>query len=373
MDVALNQEIQTREKALQMLEWQMPTAFQQADSVDLVTMQSALSIDQQAVVYYIANDEIMAFVISKTGAKVVRTLCQTTELLTAQRDLRFQLGRFQMGSDYSERHAARLHRGIDAGLSKLYELLVAPLVNYITAPRIQIIPFGITHLVPFHALRDEQGYLVEKFEFSYSPSATIAATYQAQQIDNDKFSSFAGLAIDDELIPEARAEIELVSQHFSTAWSYLDERANRANLRKAAAQADILHIATHGLYRADNPFFSSLKLADGWIDVREIYRLPLAARLVVLSACESGAGHIQAGDEIIGLARGFLGAGAQTLVVSMWSVHDATAAQQMDTFYTILQQRGPYVRPAAALRQSQLEAIKAGNHPYYWAPFVVLG
>ena len=92
----------------------------------------------------------------------------------------------------------------------------------------------------------------------------------------------------------------------------------------------MLHIATHGLFRPDNPFFSALKLADGWIDVRQIYRLPLQARLVVLSACESGAVQIQGSDEVIGLARGFLGAGAETLVTSLWNVHDASAAALMD-------------------------------------------
>src|SRR5690606_38063833 len=106
------------------------------------------------------------------------------------------------------------------------------------------------------------------------------------------YRSWAGLALTDPAIPQAQREVALIARYFSQSWQYLDDAADETGLRKAAAQADILHVATHGLFRPDNPFFSSLKLADGWIDVRALYRLPLAARLVVLSACESGSGKI---------------------------------------------------------------------------------
>ena len=115
--------------------------------------------------------------------------------------------------------------------------------------------------------------------------------------------SLAGLAITDPSIPHARREVQTAATHFAQSQLFLDADAGRAGLRQAAAQADVLHIATHGLFRPDNPFFSALKLADGWLDVREIYRLPLSAGLVVLSACESGAGQVRGGDEVIGLAR----------------------------------------------------------------------
>ena len=133
----------------------------------------------------------------------------------------------------------------------------------------------------------------------------------------------------------------------------------------------MLHFATHGLFRPDNPFFSALKLADGWVDVREIYRLPLRARLVVLSACESGAVQVQGADETIGLVRGFLAAGAQSLVVSLWNVHDASAAQIMADFYReLMRQR---LTPAAALRAAQRRAIRQDRHPYFWAPYTAIG
>jgi len=137
---------------------------------------------------------------------------------------------------------------------------------------------------------------------------------------------------------------------------------------------DVLHLATHGLFRPDNPFFSVLKLADGWVDVRTLYQLRLAARLVVLSACESGAGQVRGGDEVIGLARGFLAAGAQTLLVSLWNVHDATSAWLMDHFYRALVTPSARGESAAdALRAAQCAAIRTGQHPYFWASFLVIG
>lgn len=378
MDVALTQQIQACEDELQKLEWQISPTLQQADPVALDSLQEILAADQQAIAYYIANDEVMAFVASATEVEFVRKICTKNELLSALRDFRFQLGRFQVGQQYVERHTKRLQRGIDDCLHKLYNLLLNPLAQYLTAQRLLIIPFGAAHLVPFHALRNDTGYLVEHFECSYAPSASIAVACQENASSSRSFSSVAAFGITDELIPQARLEVESITKYFEKAELYLDEHANRQNLNRTSSEVDVLHIATHGLYRSDNPFFSSLKLADGWIDVREIYRLPLRARLVVLSACESGSGYVQDGDEVIGLARGFLGAGAHSLIVSMWNLHDETAAQQMSRFYDALMNddlmnKDECIKPVSALRKAQLDAIAQGQHPYYWAPFAVIG
>jgi CHAT domain-containing protein len=259
-------------------------------------------------------------------------------------------------------------------------MAVAPLRPLLTAERLLIVSAGALHSVPLHALWDGERHLLEAYEIAVAPSASIAVIAGeardrqagAQRPAHDL--TWAGLALADEAIPAARSEVELASRFFDgRARLYLDKDASLAGLH-AAAQADILHVATHGLFRSDNPFFSVLKLADGWIDVRQLYRLPLAARLVVLSACESGAGQLRAGDEVIGLARGFLAAGAPSLVASIWHVHDASAARLMERFYAALTAEGPEpVRPAAALRTAQRAAIAEGQHPYFWAPFYIVG
>jgi CHAT domain-containing protein len=106
------------------------------------------------------------------------------------------------------------------------------------------------------------------------------------------------------------------------------------------------------------------------VTVRDICAQKLAARLVTLSACETGLNKIYAGDEILGLARGFLSAGADSLILSLWTVNDEATARLMKDFYTNLQ-RGRSV--AASLRTAQINFIKNDSHPYFWSPFTVIG
>jgi CHAT domain-containing protein len=369
----IGEAIRQREAVLQQLNWRGNIHLPEAQPVDLAALQQALPDDQQAIVYFIAGAEVMAFVISREQVHVFRHLCSVVDLVQAKAEWRFQLGRAEMDNDYVNRHAERFERGWRNALAQIYNLLLAPLMERLTAPRLLLIPYGSLHLLPLHALWDGHHFLLEHFECAYAPSASVAVRLLGRQTPREPYRSWAGLAVTDPAIPAARAEVEAAARHFSQAWLYLDEAANQAALAAASQQGDILHLATHGLFRPDNPFFSVLKLADGWVDVRSIYRLPLAARLVVLSACESGAGEVRSGDEVIGLARGFLALGAESLLVSLWNVHDASSANLMKRFYGHLVNNGHSVRPAAALRAAQLAMIGDNPHPYYWAPFLMIG
>jgi tetratricopeptide (TPR) repeat protein len=360
------------EAALDQLAWQLGGALPEAQPVDLATLQAALPADQQVVLYYIAGTEVMAFVVDRVQARVVRSLCSSTTLEEALGEWRFQLGRAEMGAEYLLRHAARFEQGWRGALFHLHQLLIAPLAALLTSQRLLIIPYGPLHLLPFHALWDGRHFLLARFECSYAPSASLAVR-ALTSTPPAPYGSWAGLALTDPAIPAARSEVEAAARRFARSWLYVDEQADYAGLQLAASQAEVLHLATHGLFRADNPFFSVLKLADGWVDVRKLYRLPLAARLVVLSACESGAGQVRGGDEVIGLARGFLASGAQSLLVSLWNVHDASSAELMARFYDHLIANLTGQRPAAALRAAQLEQLQQTVHPYFWAPFLAIG
>jgi CHAT domain-containing protein len=116
--------------------------------------------------------------------------------------------------------------------------------------------------------------------------------------------------------------------------------------------------------------FSSLKLGDNWLNLFDIFNLQLGAELTTLSACETGMSAVWEGDELLGLARGFLYAGTPSLVVSLWTVNDRSTAQLMRRFYQDLQ-RG--LSKARALRDAMVEVKAAFPHPYYWAPFVLMG
>jgi CHAT domain-containing protein len=146
--------------------------------------------------------------------------------------------------------------------------------------------------------------------------------------------------------------------------------ATEEAFRTHAPNADLIHLASHAVFREDNPLFSRIRLADGWLAVYDLFGLRLRASLVTLSACETGVSRVLSGDEVVGLSRGFFQAGTSSVVVSLWSVDDDSTASLMQRFYTLL--RAGMV-PAAAMRAAQVELRRSRPHPYYWAPFLVVG
>lgn len=368
----LDREIARREALLQELEAGAAAPLAGAAPADLAALQRVLAADEQVVVYFTAQDELMAFVVGPNDVQLFRHLCSAADAGAAVAELRRQVDRAELGAAYLSRRGERLAQALRRAAQELHALLWAPLEAAAVAPRLLIVPHAALHHLPFHLLQGDGPALLERHELRYAPSASVAVhcRRQAGGSSGSSYRSLAALALDDSTIPQAMAEVAAAAAHFRRTRLYQGAQAGRDALRRAAAEGDVLHIATHGLFRSDNPFFSSLKLADGWVDVRALYGLPLAARLVVLSACESGAGDVRGGDEVVGVARGFLGAGAPALVVSLWNVHDASAAQLMDRFYAAL---ADGAGPAAALRTAQLAAAAQGQHPYFWAPYYTIG
>ena len=147
-------------------------------------------------------------------------------------------------------------------------------------------------------------------------------------------------------------------------------------------QYRIVHFATHGLINSEHPELSGLVLSlvdengksqDGFLRMSEIFNLRLPAELVVLSACQTALGKEIKGEGLVGLTRGFMYAGAERVVASLWQVDDQATAQLMRFFY-----RGMFkenLRPAAALRAAQIEMSRSSrwSEPYYWAGFVMQG
>jgi CHAT domain-containing protein len=230
------------------------------------------------------------------------------------------------------------------------------------------VPHGLLHQVPFHALFDGERYLLERFEISYAPSARVYSLCH-QQAPRRSGKALV-MSVSDPLIPSVTEEARAVARHLPGAEVLSDGQATTRALRSASPGCHVLHLACHGLFRSDNPMFSSLKLHDGWLTAADVMQLELAGTLVTLSACESGRNEVFAGDELIGLTRAFLGAGAATLVVSLWLVQDEATARLMEKYYERLREG---VGPTQALRAAQL-AIKGEHpHPYFWAPFILVG
>jgi CHAT domain-containing protein len=155
--------------------------------------------------------------------------------------------------------------------------------------------------------------------------------------------------------------------------------AKESVLKRDAGSFDVIHLATHGILDERAPLFSALVLAaspedgeDGLLEAREIADLTLRARLVVLSACDTGRGRFRDGEGVIGMAWALLAAGARTTVVSDWKADSRATADLMIAFHRhVLEGRNV----SSALRMAKVDLRKEAHyaHPYYWAPFVVIG
>ena len=163
-----------------------------------------------------------------------------------------------------------------------------------------------------------------------------------------------------------------MARQFEEAQILSSDRAYRqlSDLPAQPLSWDVIHMACHGVFRRDNPSYSFLDLGNMRITAKDMRSLHLNASLVTLSACYSGTNAIAAGDEVLGMARGVLSAGAHALLVSLWRADDACTTRLMLSFYDHLK-RG--CRKAEALRRAQGEVRKHWPHPYYWAPFILIG
>lgn len=357
------------------------SASQDPFSVALPTeaVEERLPADITMLSYHVIGGAFVAFVSARGEIRTVRDLgtVETTENLL--RGLEMQWDRFRAGPNFVNRHMPLLERSTRRILTALYDDLMRPvrdLIDEVGGPaatageprKLVVVPHGLLHNVPFHALFDGERYMLEDFEISYAPSATVYALCQKRKPRETKRSLVMGVA--DPSIPAVAEEARAVAATLTGAELLINEDATTERLREAAKESSPVHLACHGLFRTDNPMFSSLKLHDGWLTAADVMGLNLDGALVTLSACESGRSEVFAGDESIGLTRAFLGAGAATLTVSLWLVQDETTVRLMRSWYEKI---GSGSEPAAALRDAQLQIKEDFPHPYYWAPFIQIG
>ena len=172
----------------------------------------------------------------------------------------------------------------------------------------------------------------------------------------------------------AEREARYIGERYPSATVLVRSEATKARVVQAGARAGILHFATHGELNEKSPLDSALLLApadgnDGHLAVRDLFGLELHARLVVLSACETGLGTLSRGDELVGLQRAFLYAGTPAVVTTLWKVDDRASYELVRVFYERLGS-APAVE---ALRQAQLAALPTFPHPFQWAAFTLTG
>jgi CHAT domain-containing protein len=258
-------------------------------------------------------------------------------------------------------------KSVQGHLASLYQELIAPIADLLQAKHLVFAPHGMLHHVPFHALFEGEAYLIDKFCVSYAPSASVYPRHEkAANISGESLI----LGIADAQAPLILEEVEALRGLLPNAKLFVGDAASEAVLRSHGPSSRIIHIATHGYFRQDNPMFSSIRLGDSYLSLYDLYHFKLPAELVVLSGCATGRSTVAPGDELMGLVRGLFQAGAQSLMLSLWDVHDASTRDFMIAFYSRLAQG--QTKPVA-VQGAMLELRQTHPHPYYWAPFALIG
>jgi CHAT domain-containing protein len=336
-------------------------------SVSIEEVRSALPDETILIEYFCVQDRVLACVLTRDGLQVFPVTLQSRIQKILQL-LQFQLSKFRLDPQYVSMFQDSLLESTQAHLKNLYQELLEPLQKSLNAAHLVFVPHGLLHYVPMHALHDGENYLIDRFSVSYAPSASIYAMCQSQQANASGGSLIMGIA--DAQAPSILDEVAALKNILPEARLFIGENATQAALEEHGPKSRIVHIATHGYFRQDNPMFSSIRLGDSYLSLYDLYHLKLPAELVVLSGCATGLNVIKPGDEQIGLVRGLLQAGAQSMILSLWDVHDASTKEFMIAFYSGLQ-RGQ-AKPVA-LRNAMLKLRDKCPHPYYWAPFLLIG
>ena len=274
------------------------------------------------------------------------------------------------GPEYVQQFHEQLLNATNAHLQELHQQLIAPLAASLSSARHLIFaPHDFLHHLPFHALLDETGQtLGDRFTISYTPSASVY--YLCSTKPATPYGPSLVLGIPDAAAPQIEQEVRAVAAVLPDSETFLGGAATAQVLREKGAGSRFVHIATHGCFRRDNPMFSSISLGDSHLSLFDLYQLDLPCELVTLSGCGTGLNMVVGGDELLGLVRGLLYAGARGVLVTLWDVNDESTAEFMKVFY----------QPCALMETRRLRCSrrwrKSGRryaHPYYWAPFLLVG
>ena len=273
-------------------------------------------------------------------------------------------------------------------LRRLYRALIEPVERAGVLKgkhRLLIVPHAELHYLPFAALLSDgprETYLIERFEVAHAPSVSswVRLGHRAPQAPA---RTALAVAPHPASLPGTRSEVlEIGHRYGAGALTLLGDDATEARFLQAVPNQDVVHLATYGVLNKRNPLFSYVQLrpddsSDGRLEVHEAYGLRLQAKVLILSACETGVGagalaEVPSGDDWVGLVEAFLQAGARNVVATLWSVDDRATARVMEAFYTNLIPAGS---SSIALAQAQRIVLAAPQTraPFYWAGFTLSG
>jgi CHAT domain-containing protein len=325
-------------------------------------IQSKIKEDETLLEYYFTGSDWYVFIV--TGKTI------TAKKLAAP-DLEKNINALRR--NITNRNSLALNQQT----SILYGQLFASASPAIKTKKLIIVPHGVLHYLPFAALSSGKEYLIDIFSIRMLPSASVLSYLKESAKQDDKGALILGNPKLDNPkydLQFAQDEALAIGKILPKSKVLLGADATESNLKLLGSQYSLIHLAAHGAFDIDNPLNSALLLAadkdnDGMLKAGELYNLSLNADLVTLSACETALGKVATGDDVVGFTRGFLYAGARSLISSLWQVDDQATRDLMVGFYSNLKM----ISKDEALRQAQLQVKKQYPHPYYWSAFLLTG
>jgi CHAT domain-containing protein len=338
----------------------------------LAAIQRVLHESDLLIEYFAADRKLFAFTVTRRSIAVAELSASVSDVNDLVRRVQFQIGRALRPGALEGSRAVKLEADAREALERLYDAVIRPIERDIRpGARLIIVPHGSLHGAPFAALSDGRKYLIEEHEIVSAPAGGLYAHLAGRTFD--PAGKAVVISVADELAPRIQEEAAEVARMLQPEQWLRNEDANVSSVASAVAGAGIVHFACHGRFDSRNPLGSGLRMHDGWLTVRDAYRLQMDGTLLVLSACETGQSHVSAGDELAGLLRGMFAAGASAALVALWLVEDNAALELMRSFYHRLRDRDSAEGPAQALRRAQLELLHKSSHPAQWAPFLLVG
>lgn len=294
---------------------------------------------------------------------------------------------------------------------ELYKILLKPFESYLKGKRLTIIADNSLRKIPFEALivkmPDQIGsykdlpYLLKTTPVYYAPSITflnelrlrpifqnrarllaVAPVYSNLKLNDTISRTLLAVRSDTSIfgsLPNAKKEIEFANS-IAGGMLLIEKRATETRFKRLSGKFDIIHLATHGILNRDSSLQSKLLFAesqprdDGFLHNYEIYNLNQQSQLVILSACNTGAGKNYGGEEVISTGRAFLSSGSRSVIMTLWPVNDHASYELIKGFYEGLKEEQQICE---ALRQSKLKYIenadKMHSHPFFWTGYVIYG
>jgi len=319
------------------------------------------ALGSAALVELAESDGFLHAVVVTEGRARLRRLAPVDAVCEELERLRASLRRMAFGSS----SAASTDAFVDAstfGARRLDELVVAPLLADVEDRPVVMVPTGMLHALPWSLLPSFVGRSV-----TVAPSATVwhRAASAPTPHDGDV------VLVAGPRLPGAAAEVASLARSYPGSLRLSGANAVCSQVCAALNGARLAHVAAHGRFRADNPLFSCLELADGPLTVYDLEALERAPTTLVLSACESGSSVVSPGDELMGLVAALLALGTRTVVASVFPVPDEATRPLMLALHRGLRAGHP---PARALARAQADtAASAAADRAAAAAFVCFG